>query len=154
MKKLLFLFVVLLLVACDDGNFDVPSFEFDNQVSVCGTYVLHIKNSSSTETLAITLSETDLPDTEGTTELEITAVRGVNYRIYNGAIGTEYFCQNLPPTEPRVIRELNAESGTIVLETSVVGSKLEHEISFSDLTFQDGQERIYFETFYFGVFSN
>ena len=154
MKKLVVAFVALFFIACDDGDFDVPSFDFENVVSSCGTYILHIENSNSTETLAITLSELDLPDAEGTTELTITAERNVNYRIYSGAIGTDYFCQNLPPTEPRVIRELNAESGTIVLETTAVGSKLEHDISFNGLTFQDGQERIFFETFYFGVFSN
>lgn len=154
MKKLVVAIVALFLIACDDGDFDVPSFDFENEVSSCGTYILHIENSSGTESLAITLSETDLPDAPGTTELAITAERIVNYRIYNGAIGADYFCQNLPPTEPLVIRELNAASGTIVLETSEVGSKLEHDISFDGLTFQDGQERIFFETFYFGVFSN
>lgn len=154
MKKLLFAFVALLFVACDDGDFDVPSFDFDNNVSSCGEYILYIKNSNSTETLAITLAPEDIPDTEGTTELQITSTRSVNYRIYDDAIGTEYFCSDIPPTDPQVIKELYAEAGTIILITTATGNKFEHDISFDSLTFQDGNDRIFFETFYFGVFTN
>lgn len=154
MKKLLLVFVALLFVACDDGDFDVPSFEFEDTVSSCGTYILYVKNSSSTESLALTLSESDLPDSEGTSSLEISTQRSVNYRIYNDAIGTDYFCQDIPPTTPKVIRELYAESGLINFVTTETSSGFDHEITFSHLLFQDSSERIFFETFYFGEFSN
>ena len=154
MKKLLFAFVALLFITCDDGDFDVPSFEFDNKVSSCGELILYVKNSSSTETLALKLNPDDIPIAEGTSELQITALRTANYRIYDDAIGSDYFCKDIPPTTPRVIKELNAESGIIVLNTVLIDSKPVHDISLLNLTFQDGQERIFFETFYFGEFSN
>lgn len=154
MKKLLFVFAALLFFSCDDGDFDVPSFDFENTITSCGEYILYIKNSGSTETMALILSSEDIPNSEGITELQITSERNVNYRIYSDAIGAEYFCQDIPPTNPQVIKELNAESGIIVITSSAVGDSFDHDISFTDLTFQDGQERIYFETFYFGVFEN
>lgn len=154
MKKLLVVFIATLFLGCDDGDFDIPSFEFEDTVMSCGTYLLYIKNSSSTETLVIGLSESDLPDSEGTTELQISSERGINYRIYNNAIGADYFCKAIPPTEPNVVKELNAESGTIIFTTTSKSSGFDYEITISNLSFQDEKERIFFESFYFGIFSN
>ena len=45
MKKLILLFLVFSLVSCNDGDFDIPAFEFTEAISSCGEYVLFKKNS-------------------------------------------------------------------------------------------------------------
>lgn len=159
-KTLLFLFL-FSLISCNDGDFDVPSFEFSETVSGCGEYVLYISNSSKKEVLALNLATTQLGTTVEEKSFSISKTASTSsikatYRILDAAIGTNYFCQSIPPLTPKVTKELIAESGTVIIKTSevitnsvVVGYK--YEISMTDLLFFDGTERVFFETFNFGT---
>ena len=80
------------------------------------------------------------------------------YRLFDNGISTNYFCQVIPPTSPKVLSELNAESGNIVINTSEIYDDNQvltgysYEIYISELLFIDGNERIYYESFPFGTF--
>lgn len=156
MRKLLFLFLVLTLHSCNDGDFDVPDFIFTEKVNSCGSYVLYIANTNSTEVLVMTLP-TKTFGTEPKTELlPISATSSVTYRIFDVGIGANYFCQPIPPSEPKIVKELIADGGTINITTSEVlkdslVTGYSHEITISKLSFNDGKERIYFENFDFGI---
>lgn len=163
MKKILILFLLLSLSSCSDGDFDVPSFDFSETVTSCGEYVLYVSNSNKTEVLAISLIKTHLGTVAGEKSISVgtaaaaTSIK-VTYRILDSEFGTDYFCQSIPPLTPSVSKELIAESGKVIIKTTAVitGSNItsyKHEISFTDLLFFDGTERVYFQTFSFGTFS-
>jgi hypothetical protein len=157
MKKLITLFIAFSLFSCNDGDFDVPVFEFTDTVNSCGEYVLHIANSNSTEVLALNLTATQINNTVGEKSYSIASPM-VNYRIFEEGIGSHYFCADIPPSTPKVVKELIAESGTINIITTAIESNgsvtgYTYSISFSELLFNDNDERIFFESLNFGDFT-
>jgi len=158
MKKLLTLFLALTLFSCNDGDFDTPEFEFEDTIYSCDEYVLYVTNSSSTETMIMTLTNSELGTTVGEETFSVSSSREIIYRLFDDAIGSDYFCQIIPPTSPKVLSELNAESATInivtseVLDDDDILTGYSYDISISDLLFIDGDERIFYESFPFGTF--
>ena len=155
MKKLLILFLAFTLNACNDGDFDVPVFEFTEKVNTCGEFVLYIASTNSTEVLVLTLPKTAL-GTAPTVSLPISTYVTATYRIFDKGITPTYFCQDIPPLEPKIIKELKADGGTINISSSEiltngVITSYSYEISISNLNFNDGKERIFFENFNFGT---
>lgn len=157
MKKLITLFIALSFFSCDDGDFDVPAFEFTSTIQDCGEYILYITNSNSTEVLALTLSTAQINTEIGEVSYAISSTLEANYRIFEDGIGSDYFCQAIPPSTPKVLKELNAESGFINIITEEVLTDgvitgYNYTITLSELLFNDNDERIYFESLDFGVF--
>lgn len=155
MKKLLILFLAFTLNACNDGDFDVPVFEFTEKVNVCGEFVLYIASTNSTEVLVLTLPSTAL-GTAPTVALPISATVTATYRIFDKGISANYFCQDIPPLEPTILKDLKADAGAINIAATEnlangVVTGYSYEIVISNLNFNDGKERIFFETFYFGT---
>ena len=156
MKKLLTFFIAFTLLSCNDGDFDVPNFEFTEDINSCGEYLLYKLNDEKTEALIMALTPTQLGTTAGEKSYNISTSITLTFRIFDDAIiSDDYFCQELPPASPTVIKELEAESGTIVINTieiiedeEITG--YEYEISISDLLFLDDNERIYRESFTYG----
>ncbi|SNR31885.1 hypothetical protein [Lutibacter flavus] len=159
MKKLFTLFIAFTLFSCNDGDFDIPAFEFTDTINSCGEYLLYKTNSENTEAIMLSLTNTQLGETAGEKTHSISTSLKVTYRIFDEKIGTDYFCQEIPPATPIVLKELDAVEGDIIITTIeikkdgvVTGYK--YEISISNLLFLDNDERIYFETFYFGAYPN
>jgi hypothetical protein len=157
MKKITFLVLatVFLFVSCNDGDFDVPAFEFTEDVNLCGEYLLYKTSESMTEAIILTLTSTGLSNVPGEKSIEISSTNNVSYRIFSESIGNEYFCQDIPPVDPVIMKELIAHSGTIVIVTEElmnngVVTGYSYDITISNLLFMDGEERILFETFNFG----
>lgn len=155
MKKLLILFLAITLNACNDGDFDVPAFEFTETVNICGEYVLYITSTEKTEVLVLTLPKTAIDTIPKVQPIPISATVTATYRIFDKGIGTTYFCQAIPPSEPKILKELKADGGTINITTTEVltdsvATGYSHEITISKLSFIDGKERVYFDNFYFG----
>lgn len=158
MKKLLTLFIAFTLVSCNDGDFDVPEFEFTDEINACGianSAIFYITSSAATETMAMTLFSDELGITPGTEEYPISSSLQVVYRLFDDGITSSYYCQAIPPTTPTVVRELLAQSGTVIITTSEIKTEdvitgYKYEIIISDLLFVEGDERLFFETFQFG----
>lgn len=156
MKKLITLFITILLFSCNDGDFDVPSFEFTSDIESCGEYIIYKKNSTSTEVIVLTLIPTNLGTIEGDKTVTISTTSSVIYRIFEDGIDSDYFCQSIPPSTPKVLKELIAESGTINITTAEILTNevitgYTYTITISDLLFNDADERILFESFDFGI---
>ncbi|NER16327.1 hypothetical protein [Spongiivirga citrea] len=164
MKKILFLLSALILFSCDDGDLEVEELDFNpDSVENCDddTSVLFIINGD--EAIILTLdaglliNETTVLDEprEGT----ITANDfDVNIRIFSGTVSNTYFCSAVPLTEPSVISELNALSGTIEVTTTQNETnplQFDHEIRFKSVVFEnDGNgERLIDSDYLFGNFS-
>lgn len=120
MKKMYALLGALLVLGCNDGDFTTEELDFgDSAVQVCGSYVFYKLSQDKTEALIIYLNTTDpilttVTETPRTFTINNTSTRVV-YRIFDGAVGNNYFCASIPPTAPVVIEEWTAPSGTLQL---------------------------------------
>ncbi len=122
MKKIISFCTLLLLLSCDDGNFNVPEFNFDTQtINSCGDLLLSKINE--TEVLVIELTEdsstffTTVRDDQPFT-LSETGSNTVSYRTFDAAPTTSYFCQNIPPTSPNIVNEWLG-SGILLVTTTL-----------------------------------
>lgn len=162
MKKILILLAIVIFSGCDDGDFDVPAFEFSETVSTCGDVILYVANSSKTEVLVLTMDPTHFTTEVGEVEIDLgetasTTVIKATYRIFNTGFDTDYFCQSIPPASPKVVKELIAQGGKALITTNEVRNTNDvitgytYTITFSNLFFLDGTERVFFESFDFGT---
>jgi len=155
MKKLFAFILTIVLFSCNDGDFDVPAFEFTDTVNSCGEYLLYKTSSENTEAIAINLSPTDLPTEVGEKEISLGSTKSVTYRIFEDKIDKNYFCQSIPPLTPQILKELVANGGTLLITTTAIENDgnvtgYSHALIIKDLLFTDNNERIFFETFDFG----
>ncbi len=157
MKKIFLFFILVSFFACSDGDFNVPAFVFEDTINSCDEYVLYVENEDSTEVLIITLSTSEIGTTVGDDTHLISSSIQIIYRSFDSAIGSSYFCQAIPPTSPKIINEIIAETGTInittseILENSIV-TGYSYEISISDLTLNNGSNEFFYESFPYGTF--
>ena len=157
MKKIITLFIALSFFSFDDGDFDKPEFEFEDTVYSCFDYVLYVTNSNKTEAMVMTLIDSQLGTDLGEKSFPVSSSLEIVYRLFDAGIGSDYFCQLIPAIDPKVLKELNAESGLVNIVTSEIFEDdvltgYSYDISISDLLFIDGNERIFYESFYFGIF--
>ncbi|MBG42948.1 MAG: hypothetical protein CL530_03170 [Aequorivita sp.] len=124
MKNILFLFIAsLLLHSCDDGDIIITTFNFDDaELNTCGqsgNYVFYKINSDALESLSLKLGVSDsLYKDAGTKTYILNGTSNfVNYRTYDGDLGTNYFCNSIPPTAPIVTVDYVAASGSAELTT-------------------------------------
>lgn len=124
-KRILYLILPILFIACNDGDIIVTSFDFDEAIlSECGGpggYVFFKINNSSAESISLNLETSEeLFLSTGTQFFDLNnSAYIVHYRKYSDAISSDYFCSDIPPTEPQVTNELIGESGFAKLVTIV-----------------------------------
>lgn len=124
--KYCLLCLISLLFSCDDGDFNVPSFDFDGlSINDCGDLVLHKITSGSTESLIIYLEEDNTNDIffkTTITDKEYVISKGgehsMFYRIFNGDVDANYFCQDIPSATPTVSEEWLGD-GTLFITNTI-----------------------------------
>ena len=162
MRTLFIILSFFILSSCDNGDFEVPSFEFDNTVNTCGSYIIYRTNSDKTEAFIIRLTSQDIKPEETVTPIEV-AINpdNVQYRIFDDTVNTDYFCADVPPVSPIVTRNWTAASGStnkMLIETTaelntdneITGYK--HTINLKNLILESNGETQTYETYYFGSF--
>lgn len=155
MKKIIGVLLLLSFLSCNDGDFDVPAFEFTETIGDCGG-VLYILSQDKTEALILTIDESRFDENVGEESYLLSGTIKLTYRIFSDGLGNDYFCNDIPPSEPDVLKELVAYEGSVVIVTNeevdsngnITGYN--YDISFSEIMFEDGNERIFFESFQFG----
>lgn len=113
---------LLLLIQCDDGDFDTPSFVFDNNINNCGNMILYNIGVDNGEALILNTNESNVDNVffkTAKTDKIINLDNRISYRIFNGSIGANYFCQDIPPSSPSVVNEWNG-SGTLIVNNTIV----------------------------------
>ena len=113
MKKIILLFFAFSLVSCNDGDFSIPSFAFqDIEIANCGNVVFYKISDSKKEGLILQLgisNENDTifrtPMTNKSYALSDGSQHNIRYRIFNDLLSDSYFCQNIPPSCPSVSKE-------------------------------------------------
>ncbi len=159
MRYLFLFFIAFSFLSCDDGDFDVLQFNFETTVNSCGTYVLYRTNSEKTEALIIHLTPTDIVQEVGVKEIQISATN-VFYRIFDEALGSDYFCNPIPPTSPTVLKEWTAIAGIhnkilidtteIIDETDNTITGYKHTITFSNLVLENNGVQEKYISYEFG----
>lgn len=123
MKKLLLSLLLTSFLSCNDGDIIVTTFDFDDtNLLACGGaggYLFFKINVESTESLSLRLGTTNELFTSSDTLVSILngTSNFVNYRIFNDVVGSDYFCNEVPPTDPEVVIEYIANSGSATLIT-------------------------------------
>jgi hypothetical protein len=145
MKNLLILLLCLALTSCDDGNLQIETINFDDSdIQYCGTTVttsstLFFKIADS-EALILTLASGTLKNEASVGEVEypISSNTKITYRIFSANVTQTYFCDVIPVTEPTVIEEIEAQSGSVLITTTEIvdGDNIsyEHSIRLSEIT--------------------
>ncbi len=163
MYKYISIFIIFTFLGCDDGSFEIPSFEFSDTVQTCGNYVIYRTNTDQTEAFIIQLSDTDIPNEVTSAPIEVPITNSnVQYRIFDGTVGADYFCADVPPVTPQVRKNWQGISGDdnkIIIETTedtnlngqLIGYK--HQITLHNLVLENDGERQVYETYYFGSFT-
>ena len=124
MKKIFVFLVVLFVLSCDDGNIDIPGFNFsDESIEDCGNLVLFKING--TESIVVQFNEDNTDDSffteikeNETYTLSESGTNSITYRTFDTEPTSNYFCQNIPPTTPLVINEWLG-SGTLKVTTAL-----------------------------------
>ena len=161
--KYLFYFTLLLLglSACDNGDIEAPTFEFEEEITTCDDYkALYLSNADNTEAFILQLSSGDIAADFGVDQIPITATN-TNYRIFDSAFTPDYFCTPIPPATPSVLTDWKGVSGsenyiqietTLALSSSKIGHK--HTITLHNLKLEKSDdESILQENFDFGSFT-
>lgn len=165
MKRVLFFLLLFLLSACNDGDLDISSFEFEERVNICGTnsYTLYkLSPDQQREALIVTLSDQQIRKDEDIVppvNVGLNSPYTVTYRLFDEKLTNDYFCAAVPPVTPKVIKDWRGVSGTIAVENQPVydeaGANIigwRHYIVLIDVVLQvDDQELKLDETYVFGT---
>jgi len=148
MRKFILLVLCLgILFSCGDGDLEIETIDFDSvTLQFCSspnptsTNLLFKINDS--EALILQLQSNVLNNGVAgetiTTESNVPGQSQVTYRIFSDTVDNGYFCDDIPPAEPIVIDEVEAEDGQIIIETVVDpndNTKFVHTISLSGISF-------------------
>jgi len=131
-KNYLIALLALMIVACDDGDIVVSNFNFDQDTALdlCGdsdNQVLYSIDDETNEAISFTFNNQDFDGTfEGLNppeaiSIELGSTNRVNYRVLDApANASQYFCQDVPPSSPRVNQEfISTTGGTAFLTINV-----------------------------------
>lgn len=121
-KRLVFILGCLSIISCDDGDIITTNLDFpDGNLEFCGDaggYLFFKTNDADTESISLLLSTSDVLFTDTDTLLvNLNSNNTLVYRIFDGTVDSDYFCSEIPPTEPFVNTEYIATSGTAEVRT-------------------------------------
>lgn len=133
-----FILISLFLVSCSDGDLIVSTFDFeDSTLSLCGeneTQVFfNINNDNINETISFKTNRTAFGnstefkdylvenstvnaitnDTNAVIKIALNSNNEIIYRTYDGEVTSSYFCNEIPPSSPKVINEFKSVSGDV-----------------------------------------
>jgi hypothetical protein len=165
MKKIVLFFVLLIGFSCNDGDLDISSFEFEDEVNICGVtqYTLYrLSTNEQRESLIVTLTDQQIRKDEDLVIPVAVSENGnytVTYRLFDDQLTDDYFCSAVPPVDPTVIKDWRGVAGTIIVqnepiydteEENITGWK--HYVVLVDVVLRvDDEELKLDETFVFGT---
>ncbi|WP_431161298.1 hypothetical protein [Flagellimonas beolgyonensis] len=155
MRKYFFLCITLcLLFSCGDGDLEIETIDFDSvTLQFCTTPSATEKNIlfkiNNTEALILELQSGVLnKGVVGETVVTQSAISNqsqLTYRIFSDDVAKNYFCDDIPPVEPVVIDEVEAEDGFVTISTTAdeANGNFVHTITLNEISFiTESGERI------------
>lgn len=145
MKKLHILIVALLALSCSDGDLTIETLDFDSvSIQNCETATTATEiffKINSTEALILDLQSGVLDNGNSVTDTVITESSISNqsqltYRIFSANVSSNYFCDDIPPSTPTVIEEIEAEDGLVIVKSiaNADSTAFNHKIELSGIT--------------------
>ncbi len=146
--------LVLILFSCSDGDLQIETIDFNDQtIQFCddplpdaGNILFKINES---EALILDLQSGVLNNgVVGETISTVSTIPGqsqLTYRNFSGTVSSTYFCSDIPPATPTVSQEVEAEDGTVTIETVANADEtgFDHVILLSGISFiTENGERI------------
>jgi hypothetical protein len=153
MKRSFFLSLFVVLLACNDGDLQIESIDFDgvpietceSTITTASTVFFKINDE---EALILEL-QSGLLQNEVSQDTIVSTLPGQSnliYRLFTGAVSNNYFCDAIPLTTPGVLEEIEAANGEVLISTSQNASDstmFEHSILLRNVTLINEQgERI------------
>jgi hypothetical protein len=144
MKERIALFLLLALASCSSGDLQIQTIDFESApVEYCGTVSTNTQlffKLNDQEALILQLAAGLLrnENSDGVIESNIPGASQLTYRIFKGDVGSGYFCDAIPPAEPSVLENLEAEAGKVRIATVQNASdttKFEHTITLQGVSF-------------------
>jgi hypothetical protein len=143
MKHLFVLCIFTLLLSCDDGDLQIDTIDFDSvDIEDCGNISVGQSNVlfkiNDDEALILVLPSGVLKNevSETTITSEVPSGSTLTYRLFSDDVDDDYFCDEIPLTTPTVIDEIEAEGGSILVNTTTEDSIIfTHVITLSEITF-------------------
>lgn len=143
-----------MLLSCSDGDLQIETIDFDSvSLQYCTAPIRNAKNImfkiNDDEALILELQSGVL--NKGvvgetvTTESTVPNQSQVTYRIFSDGVTKNYFCDDIPTTEPTVVDEIEAQDGTVIVETvaNEDNTAFVHTIRLSGISFvTNSDERI------------
>lgn len=133
MRKLFFILSIALLsfYTCNDGDIITVEFDFENTFKVCGTngLVFYKTKNDPSESLSIRIASLSsiqdiLPvgtDKVFEANYQLSETNTFNYITYsNKTLPANLFCNDLPLSELKIIRDLKSTSGNVHIKTVLV----------------------------------
>lgn len=153
MKRFFFLPLFVVFFSCNDGDLQIESIDFDSvSIETCESTITTASTVffkiNGQEALILELQSGILQNEESQDTIVSTLPGQSNliYRLFSGAVGSNYFCDAIPLTTPAVIEEIEAVSGEVLLSTIQNPSdstQFEHTILLSNVSLINEQgERI------------
>lgn len=144
MKKILsVLTLFLIIIACDDGDIAIETIDFDSvtEVQYCGGVLPNSKNVlfkiNNDEALILELHKSVIENIEKDSMVfDVTAAGDTKiiYRIFSDNVSKDYFCNDIPLTEPVVLNEIIAESGDVIITTTLDNETYTHDIKLRGIS--------------------
>lgn len=146
MKNILCLSLLFLAFSCDDGDLQIETIDFDSAtiqncdpVSVESANVLFKLNT--TEALILELPngaiKNEVSEESISYAVTVSGPATAIYRTFSDNVSQDYFCSDIPLTEPTVIEEIVAQGGEVLITTmlNADGVTYEHEIKLNTISF-------------------
>ncbi len=144
MKQRIALFLAVAVTGCSAGDLQIDTIDFESaSVEYCGTVSTDTRlffKLNDRDALILQLASGLLRNeaSEAPIESSIPGGSQLTYRIFTGDVGTDYFCDDIPPATPGVLEEIQAEAGKVRIETvqhATDTTRFEHTISLQGVTF-------------------
>ncbi len=145
MKRILLFGLLAFFITCDDGDLQIETLDFDSaSIQNCTAVSVETANIffklNDKEALILELPSGALKNEVSTTEIEYAVSESgpakITYRIFSDKVAKNYFCDEIPLTEPAVIDEIIAKGGTVLITTTVKedNKTFEHKIELSSIS--------------------
>ena len=147
MKKALNFIFLLALTACSDGDLQIEVIDFDSvSIQDCGDITSSKANLlfkiNTNEALILELESGTLNNGNSktdtvTTVSELPGNSRLIYRIFSASVTNNYFCDDIPPSTPTVIEEIEAADGSVLIKSiaNADSTAFSHTIQLSGISF-------------------
>ena len=158
---------VFIFYSCDDGDFTLETFNFDNEIVQQCDNLLYVTDDKEILILNIPASNfINEPTVVGSPRIyTLTTNEQLIYRLYDGNVSNTTICSSIPPATPRTVEEYKAQpGGQIQIITTVVPVvnattksttiTYTHQIKLINVQFTSGAKVLNYEEFLFGNYTS